>query len=170
MAKRWLLKSEPEVYPFAKLVEEKSTTWDGVRNPQARNNLAAMSVGDLVFFYHSHDTEVVGIAKVTKTAFPDPTADDPRWLAVGLAAVEALPAPVSLEAIKADKALRELQLVTHSRLSVMPVDAAQWARIEALSREAARGSSKGERPSEGRPERGRKRSAQRAAGERSKSV
>ena len=91
-----------------------------------------MAVGDLVFFYHSHDNEVVGVAKVTKTAFPDPTADDPRWLAVGLAAVEALPAPVSLDAIKADPALRELQLVTHSRLSVMPVDAAQWARIEAL--------------------------------------
>jgi predicted RNA-binding protein with PUA-like domain len=164
MGKRWLLKSEPEVYPFAKLVQDERTTWDGVRNPQARNNLAAMAVGDLVFFYHSHDTEVVGIAKVTKTAFPDPTADDPRWLAVELAALEALPAPVSLEAIKADKALRELQLVTHSRLSVMPVGAAQWARIEALSREAARSS-------EGRPERGRKRRsrAQRGAAERSQS-
>jgi predicted RNA-binding protein with PUA-like domain len=146
MGKRWLLKSEPEVYPFAKLVQDERTTWDGVRNPQARNNLAAMSVGDLVFFYHSHDTEVVGIAKVTKTAFPDPTADDPRWLAVELAAVEPLPAPVSLEAIKADKALRELQLVTHSRLSVMPVDAAQWARIEALSRDAARVPRSGKAP------------------------
>ena len=76
---------------------------------------------------------------MTKTAFPDPTADDPRWLAVGLAPVESLPAPVSLDAIKADPALRELQLVTHSRLSVMPVAATQWARIEALAREAARG-------------------------------
>jgi predicted RNA-binding protein with PUA-like domain len=138
MGKRWLLKSEPEVYPFAKLVQDGRTTWDGVRNPQARNNLAGMAVGDIVFFYHSHDKEVVGVAKVTKTAFPDPTADDPRWLAVELAAVEALPAPVSLDAIKADPALRTLQLVTHSRLSVMPVDAAQWARIEALSREAAK--------------------------------
>ena len=138
MGKRWLLKSEPEVYPFAKLVADGETSWDGVRNPQARNNLAAMAVGDLVFFYHSHDKEVVGVARVTKTAFPDPTADDPRWLAVGLTAVESLPAPVSLDAIKADPALRELQLVTHSRLSVMPVAAAQWARIEALARDAAR--------------------------------
>jgi len=138
MGKRWLLKSEPEIYPYAKLVDDGRTVWDGVRNPQARNNLAAMAVGDLVFFYHSHDKEVVGVAKVTKTAFPDPTAGDPRWLAVELAPVEALPAPVSLDAIKADPALRTLQLVTHSRLSVMPVEAAQWARIEALAREAAR--------------------------------
>lgn len=139
MGKRWLLKSEPEVYPYARLVADGRTVWDGVRNPQARNNLAAMAVGDLVFFYHSHDKEVVGVAKVLRTAFPDPTADDPRWLAVELAPVEALPAPVSLDAIKADPALKTLQLVTHSRLSVMPVEAAQWARIEALSREAARG-------------------------------
>jgi len=138
MAKRWLLKSEPEIYPYSRLVSDGRTVWDGVRNPQARNNLAAMAVGDLVFFYHSHDKEVVGIAKVLRTAFPDPTADDERWLAVELAPVEALPAPVSLDAIKADPALRTLQLVTHSRLSVMPVEAAQWARIEALSREASR--------------------------------
>jgi len=138
MAKRWLLKSEPEIYPYSKLVSDGRTVWDGVRNPQARNNLAAMAVGDLVFFYHSHDKEVVGVAKVLRTAFPDPTADDERWLAVELAPVEALPAPVSLDAIKADPALRALQLVTHSRLSVMPVGAAQWARIEALSREASR--------------------------------
>ena len=69
----WLLKSEPEIYPFSKLVEQKKTIWDGVRNHQARNNLAAMAKGDLVLFYHSHDLEVVGIARVTRTARPDPT-------------------------------------------------------------------------------------------------
>jgi predicted RNA-binding protein with PUA-like domain len=158
MAKRWLLKSEPEIYPFAKLVQDRSTTWDGVRNPQARNNLADMAVGDLVYFYHSHDKEVVGVAKVTKTAFPDPTADDPRWLAVEIAALEALPAPVSLDAIKADPALRKLQLVTHSRLSVMPVDAPQWARIEALSREASRSAREPQAAASTRSSAGRRRS------------
>jgi predicted RNA-binding protein with PUA-like domain len=138
MGKRWLLKSEPEVYPFAQLVADGETTWDGVRNPQARNNLAAMAVGDLVLFYHSHDAEVVGIARVTRTAFPDPTAGDPRWLAVGLAAVEALPQPVTLETIKADRAFATFKLVTQSRLSVMPVEPAQFERILALARGAAR--------------------------------
>jgi len=135
MAKaRWLLKSEPEVYPFSQLVADGTTTWDGVRNPQARNSLAAMAPGDLVLFYHSHDAEVVGIASVTRAAFPDPTADDPRWLAVGLAAVKPLDAPVSLEAIKADPALAKLKLVTQSRLSVMPVEPAQWDRILELAK------------------------------------
>ena len=156
MGKRWLLKSEPEIYPYARLVADKRTVWDGVRNPQARNNLAAMAVGDLVFFYHSHDKEVVGIAKVLRTAFPDPTADDPRWLAVELAPVEALPAPVSLDAIKADPALRTLQLVTHSRLSVMPVEAAQWARIEALARQARGAPAEASSRSRGAPRRSRR--------------
>jgi predicted RNA-binding protein with PUA-like domain len=109
-----------------------------VRNPQARNHLAAMAKGDLVLFYHSHDTEVVGIATVTRTSFPDPTAGDPRWLAVELAAVKPLDAPVSLETIKADPALAKLKLVTQSRLSVMPVEPAQYERILALASAAAR--------------------------------
>lgn len=135
MAKgHWLLKSEPEVYPFSQLVADGKTTWDGVRNPQARSFLAGMAPGDLVFFYHSHDAEVVGIASVTRAAFPDPTADDPRWLAVELAAVKPLESPVTLETIKADPALAKLRLVTQSRLSVMPVEPAQWERILALSR------------------------------------
>src|SRR5262249_5367541 len=135
MAKgHWLLKSEPEVYPFSQLVADRKTTWDGVRNPQARNFLAAMAPGDLVFFYHSHEAEVVGIASVTRAAFPDPTADDPRWLAVELAALEPLQSAVSLEAIKADPALAKLRLLTPSRLSVMPVEPAEWQRILALSR------------------------------------
>jgi predicted RNA-binding protein with PUA-like domain len=130
----WLLKSEPEVYPFSQLVADTRTTWDGVRNPQARNNLAAMAKGDLVLFYHSHDCEIAGIARVTRTSFPDPTAGDPRWLAVELEAVRALEAPVSLEAIKADRALATLKLVTQSRLSVMPVEPAQYERILALAK------------------------------------
>ncbi|HTO07009.1 MAG TPA: EVE domain-containing protein [Myxococcota bacterium] len=139
MAKgHWLLKSEPEVYPFSQLVADGKTTWDGVRNPQARNFLAAMAPGDLVFFYHSHDAEVVGIASVTRAAFPDPTADDARWLAVELAAVRPLESPVSLDAIKSDSALAELRLVSQSRLSVMPVEPAQWERIIALSKSGRR--------------------------------
>jgi predicted RNA-binding protein with PUA-like domain len=134
VASHWLLKSEPEVYPFSKLVAERRTTWDGVRNPQARNNLAAMAKGDLVLFYHSHDAEVVGIARVTRTSFPDPTADDARWLAVELEAVEPLAAPVSLEAIKADRTFATLQLVTQSRLSVMPVEPSHYEKILAMSR------------------------------------
>jgi len=135
---RWLLKSEPEVYPYAQLVADGHTIWDGVRNHQARNNLAAMAAGDLVLFYHSHDAEVVGIARVRRSAFPDPTADDPRWLAVELEPVAALDTPVSLEVIKADRKLARLKLVTQSRLSVMPVEPAQYERILQLARGGAR--------------------------------
>ncbi len=137
-ASHWLLKSEPEVYPFSKLQADGRTTWDGVRNPQARSHLAAMAKGDLVLFYHSHTKEVVGISRVTRTAFPDPTADDERWLAVELEAVRALESPVTLDAIRADKTLATLKLVTQSRLSVMPVEPAQYERILALAREPAR--------------------------------
>lgn len=137
-ASHWLLKSEPEVYPFSQLVAEGRATWDGVRNPQARNHLAAMAKGDLVLFYHSHTKEVVGISRVTRTAFPDPTADDERWLAVELEPVRALESAVSLDAIKADRLLATLKLVTQSRLSVMPVEPAQYERILALAREPAK--------------------------------
>ena len=128
------MKSEPEVYPFTKLVSDGRTTWDGVRNPQARSYLAAMSPGDFVLFYHSHDAEVVGIARVTKSAFPDPTSPDPRWLAVELEAVRPLEAPVTLERIKGDRAFAELKLVKQSRLSVMPVEPAHYERILALAK------------------------------------
>ena len=134
----WLLKSEPEVYPWATLVSDGRTTWDGVRNHQARNNLAAMAKGDLVLFYHSHVAEVVGIARVSRTSFPDPSADDARWLAIELEPLRALEAPVSLETIKADRALATMKLVTQSRLSVMPVEPAQYERILALAKAPAR--------------------------------
>ncbi len=125
----WLLKSEPEVYPFSQLVAEKKTLWEGVRNHEARNNLAAMAKSDLVLFYHSHDVEVVGIARVTGAARRDPTSDDPRWVAVEIAALAALARPVPLELIRADRTLATLKLVTHSRLSVMPVEARQFERV-----------------------------------------
>lgn len=125
----WLLKSEPEVYPFSKLVAEKKTVWDGVRNHQARANLAAMAKGDLVLFYHSHTLEVVGIARVTGTARPDPTSDDPRWLAVEIAAVKPFAKPVALATIRADRQLAKMKLVTQARLSVQPVEPAQLERL-----------------------------------------
>jgi len=131
----WLVKQEPTKYPFERLVRDRKTTWDGVRNFQARNNLQAMKKGDRVLYYHSNvGQEVVGICKVTRAAFPDPTADDPRWVAVELAAVKALQKPVTLERIKADPELRDIPLVRQSRLSVMPLDEAAFDRIVALGR------------------------------------
>jgi predicted RNA-binding protein with PUA-like domain len=129
----WLVKSEPSTYSWDQLVEDGSTRWDGVRNAQARNNLAAMKNGDRVLFYHSGEgREVVGVARVTRTAYPDPTADDPRWVAVDLSPVEPLARPVGLAEIKADRSLAEIPLVTLSRLSVMPLDARAFERILAL--------------------------------------
>ena len=128
----WLIKSEPELYPFSQLVAEKKTLWEGVRNHEARNNLAAMEVSDLVLFYHSHDSEVVGIARVTGKARPDPTSDDPRWVAVEIEAVQPFVEPVSLATIKADRAFAKLKLVTHSRLSVLPVEPRQFERLLGL--------------------------------------
>jgi predicted RNA-binding protein with PUA-like domain len=131
----WLVKSDPESYGWNELVKEGGTRWDGVRNPEARNSLAAMQPGDLALFYHSGaDKAVVGIAKVGSAAYPEPGADDPRWLAVDLAPLEKLARPVTLAEIKAERSLAKLKLVTHSRLSVMPVDAPAFERILALAR------------------------------------
>ena len=129
----WLVKQEPTKYPFEQLVKDKKTTWDGVRNYQARNNLQAMKKGDRVLYYHSNvGQEVVGLCEVSKPAFPDPTTDDARWVAVELAAVKALKKPVTLEFIKNDPQLCDIPLVKQSRLSVMPLDAKAFARIEKL--------------------------------------
>jgi predicted RNA-binding protein with PUA-like domain len=130
----WLLKSEPELYPFSQLIEDGKTIWDGVRNHEARNNLAAMAKNDLVLFYHSHESEIVGIAKVTGAARPDPTSDDPRWVAVELAPVKPLRERVQLGAIKADRHFAKLKLVTHTRLSVMPVEPELFERLLALGK------------------------------------
>jgi len=130
----WLVKSEPEIYPFPQLVAEGTTIWDGVRNFEARNNLAAMAKGDLVLFYHSHDAEIVGVARVTGTARPDPTSTDPRWVAVELGALKAFREPVTLAAIKSDRAFAKLKLVTHSRLSVIPVELLLFDRLLELGK------------------------------------
>ena len=129
----WLVKQEPTKYPFEQLVKDRKTTWDGVRNYQARNNLQAMKKGDRVLYYHSNvGQEVVGVCEVSRAAFPDPTTDDARWVAVELTAVKPLKKSVSLELIKSDPLLRDIALVKQSRLSVMPLDAKAFARIEKL--------------------------------------
>ncbi len=131
--RHWLVKSEPFKYAWAQLVAGGSTYWDGVRTAQARNNLAAMKKGDLVLYYHSNEgKEVVGVARVTREAYPDPTSDDERWLVVDLAPVKALARAVSLAQIKADPALAKIPLVTQSRLSVMPIEAGAFDHILAL--------------------------------------
>ncbi len=127
------MKQEPETYPWEAFEKDHRTSWDGVRNYQARNNLRGMQVGDPVLFYASGDSKsVVGISKVSRAAFPDPTADDPAWVSVELEAVRGLGRPVALAEIKADKALAGLILVRHSRLSVMPMTRAEYDRIVEL--------------------------------------
>jgi predicted RNA-binding protein with PUA-like domain len=131
----WLVKQEPTKYPFERLLQDGTTVWDGVRNYQARNNLSAMRAGDRVLYYHSVvGTAVVGIAEVSKPAFPDPTAADDRWVAVELRAVKALKHPVTLEQIKAEKSLRDVPLLRQSRLSVMPLEKAAFEKIVAMGK------------------------------------
>ena len=130
----WLVKSEPEAYSWSDLLKDGQTAWTGVRNFAARKNLRAMKVGDRVFFYHSGgEKSVVGLARVAREAYPDPTADEGDWSAVDLAPVKTLAKPVALAAIKTDKKLKEMLLVQQSRLSVTPVTAEQFARLVALS-------------------------------------
>jgi len=136
----WLMKSEPLKYSWDDLVKDGSTYWDGVRNAQARNNLRAMRVGDLAFFYHSNEgKDVVGVMRVTRSAYQDPTTDDERWLVVEVEPVRPLVSPVSLAQIKADRALAKLPLVTQSRLSVMPIEKTAFDRVLKLGKTAARG-------------------------------
>lgn len=126
----WLFKSEPEAYSWDKLVKDKRTGWTGVRNYQANNNMKAMKVGDLGFFYHSvSEKSVVGVAEVSKAHHPDPTDETARFGMVEIKAVKAFPKPVTLDQIKADPRLQELALIRQSRLSVMPIDAASWKII-----------------------------------------
>lgn len=126
----WLVKQEPEDYSWDDLRRDGKTQWTGVRNFQARNNLKQMEVGDQVFFYHSgKEKSVVGIAEVAKAAYPDPTADDPSWVAVDIKPVKRLPQPVTLANIKANKKLTDFLLVRQSRLSVMPVTKEEFETI-----------------------------------------
>lgn len=131
----WLVKSEPDAYSWAQLVSDGGTFWDGVRNPQARNHLKAMSKGDLVLYYHSgNGKEVVGVARVTREHYPDPTARDARWVVVDLKPVRALAEPVKLAQIKAEPSLGEIALVRQSRLSVMPLHKRAFDKILRLGR------------------------------------
>ena len=128
----WLVKSEPDVYSWEDLVKEKKAVWDGVRNFQARNNLKAMKKGDLAFFYYSNEGKaIIGIAEVSKEAFPDPK--DNNWAAVELKPNKKLKNPVELATIKADKRLASMVLVNNSRLSVQPVKPEEFDLVIALS-------------------------------------
>ena len=130
----WLVKQEPESYSFTDFQKEGKTDWTGVRNFTARNNLKEMKTGDKVFYYHSGgEKSVIGLAKVSKTAFPDPTADEGSWVAVELEAGKPLKKPVTLAEIKANKKLAEMKLVKLSRLSVSPVTKEEWDEIVEMS-------------------------------------
>ena len=130
----WLVKSEPNKYSWSQMLKDGETFWDGVRNYQARNNLREMKVGDLVLFYHSNiGKEVVGVTKVVKEFYQDPTTEDPNWVVVNISPVESLPHPVTLEAIKKDEMLKNVSLIKQSRLSVMPIKREEFDRILALS-------------------------------------
>lgn len=126
----WLIKSEPSTYSWDQLKKDKKTGWDGVRNYAARNNLQAMKKGDLAFFYHSNEgTEIVGIAKVVKEAYPDPTTDEKAWVAVDFAPHKELKTPVKLEQIKKEPVLKNMDLVRLSRLSVGKVTEKEFEKI-----------------------------------------
>ena len=129
----WLVKSEPETYAWADLVRDGRTDWTGVRNYAARLHLKAMRPGDRVFFYESGGPKsVVGIAEVTRAAFPDKTADEEGWVAVELKAVKPLARPVTLDQVKAEPALAGIALLRQGRLSVQPLAPAAFARIAKL--------------------------------------
>ena len=136
MAKNyWLVKSEPESYSWSDFVKDGKTSWTGVRNFQARNNLRAMKRGDLVLFYHSvSEKQVVGIARVDREAYPDTTAKEGDWSCVDLVPVKAVKTPLALEAIKADKILADMPLVRNSRLSVTPLSEAHFQRAMVLTK------------------------------------
>lgn len=126
----WLMKSEPSKYSYAQLVRDGQTMWDGVRNFEARNNLRAMKVGDLSLFYHSNEGKsVVGVARIKREAYADPTAPGEDWSVVDLEPLAPVKAPVTLEVIKAEPELAEIALLKKPRISVVPVSKAQFDRI-----------------------------------------
>ena len=129
----WLVKSEPDAYAWTDLLRDGRTDWTGVRNYQARNHLKTMRPGDRVFFYESVTTKaVVGLAEVSRTFFPDTTADEDGWVAVELKPVAALPRPVTLDQIKDTPALKDTALLRQSRLSVMPLTASEFKTLSKL--------------------------------------
>jgi predicted RNA-binding protein with PUA-like domain len=131
----WLFKEEPTHYGYDELVKDKKTMWSGVKNPLAQKHLRSVKKGDQIFYYHTGDEKaVVGIAKALGDAYPDPNDKSGKASVVDVAPVKKLPRPVTLAEIKADKAFADFPLVRISRLSVMPVTAQEWARIEKISR------------------------------------
>ena len=130
----WLVKSEPSAYSWDQFQKEGQTFWNGVRNYAARNHLKAMKKGDEVFFYHSNEgLDIVGIAKVVKEAYQDPTTDDDAWVVVDLKPVKKLKTPVSLQQIKGEKRLKDMALLRLSRLSVQPVTEEEWEVVMEMS-------------------------------------
>ena len=130
----WLMKSEPDAYSWDMLVAQGEGTWDGVRNHRAASNLRAMQVGDLAFFYHSNiGLEIVGVAQISQTGFPDPTDETGKWACVKVQPVRKLARAVTLKQIKADPALAEMELIRLSRLSVSVVTREEWDHILGLS-------------------------------------
>lgn len=131
----WLMKSEPFKYSWDQLVKDGKTYWDGVRSYEARNNLVAMKKGDLALYYHSNEgKEVVGIAEIVGEAYPDPTAEDPRWVVVDVAPVIPFTLPVTLATIKADSNLPDIALVRRGRLSVVPMTPTEFRYIAKLGK------------------------------------
>ena len=136
MAAHWLVKSEPSVYSWEQLQKDKETSWDGVRNYAARNHLRSMKKGDLVLFYHSNEgLAIVGIAKVAKEAYQDPTTTEEAWVTVNLQPFKKLKTAVPLDTIKKDKRLADMALVRIGRLSVQPVTDKEYAVIMELAGE-----------------------------------
>ena len=130
----WLVKQEPEDYGFSTFLKEGKTAWTGVRNFQARNFLREMKKGDKVLYYHSgEEKQVVGLCRVARAAYADPTAEEGDWSCVDVEAVKLLKRPVTLSTIKADPQLKNLLLVRHSRLSVMPVGEAEFQHLLTLA-------------------------------------
>jgi len=126
----WLVKQEPSKYSWDKFIKDKETYWDGVRNYQARNNLQKMKKGDLVMFYHSVvGKQVVGVAKVSKEFYPDPTTNDPRWVVVNLMPCKPISTPVTLDHIKTHPGLSNIALIKQSRLSVMQLTKKEFKTI-----------------------------------------
>src|SRR6516162_2334411 len=129
----WLVKSEPDSFSWDQQVANGVEPWTGVRNHTARQNLQAMKLGDRAFFYHSNQgKEIVGVVEVVREAYPDPTAEGGGWVCVDMKAVAPIPKPVTLAAIKADPALKDMALARYSRLSVSPVTEAEWQHILGL--------------------------------------
>ena len=130
----WIIKSEPSAYSWDQFVKDGKTSWTGVRNAQAALNLKAMKVGDRCFFYHSNDgKEIVGVAEVVRTAYPDPTDKAGKAVTVDVKAIEPVKTRVTLAAIKAEPALKDLGLVRQSRLSVSPVSSDEWKRLSKMA-------------------------------------